>query len=68
MTTITNPSDARIQAIILRGHLRMLAAGMKNSRAPGTQILKAVSNITGNTYKRGQYTIALEDLQQFIKG
>jgi hypothetical protein len=66
MTTITNPRDARIQAIFIRAHLRMLAAGMKNSRLSGTQILKAVSSITGHVYKRGQYAIALEDLNRII--
>lgn len=66
MTTITNPRDARIQAIFLRAHVRMLAAGMKNSRMSGTQILRAVSEITGHIYKRGQYDIALEDLQRII--
>ena len=66
MTTIIDTRDARIQAIFLRAHLRMLAAGMKNSRLSGTQILKAVSQITGHVYKRGQYAIALEDLQRII--
>jgi hypothetical protein len=66
MTTITNPRDARIQAIFVRAHLRMLAAGMKNSRLSGTKILEAASKLTGHIYKRGQYAIALEDLQRII--
>jgi hypothetical protein len=66
MTTIIDTRDARFQAIVLRAHLNLLAAGMKNSRMSGTQILKAVSKITGHVYKRGQYAIALEDLQRII--
>lgn len=66
MTTITDTRDARIQAIFVRAHLRMLAAGMKNSRLSGTKILEAASKLTGHIYKRGQYAIALEDLQRII--
>ena len=67
MTTITNPADRVVQAIFLRGHVRLLAAGMKNSRLSGTEILKRVSDVTGNKYKRGQYDAALSDLQAIIK-
>lgn len=66
MTTITDTRDVRIQAIFLRAHLRMLAAGMKNSHVSGTKILEAASKLTGHIYKRGQYAIALEDLQRII--
>ena len=66
MITTYDARDSRIQAIFVRAHLRMLAAGMKNSRMSGTKILKAASALTGHSYKRGQYAIALEDLQRII--
>lgn len=57
----------RFGAVVLRGHLRMLDAGMKNSRLSGKQILAKASELTGTTYKRGQYTAALTDLNTLIK-
>mgnify|MGYP001194918490 CR=1 FL=1 len=57
-----NPQDPKVQAIFLKGHLKLLALGMKNSRMSGKQILEAASRLTGNKYKRGQYKQALEDL------
>lgn len=66
MTTIQNPGDPRVQAIFLRAHLRLLAAGLKNSRLSGTEILRRASAITGQLYKRGQYKQALADLQTII--
>jgi hypothetical protein len=67
VTTIENPGRAKVQAIFLRAHLRLLAAGMKNSQLSGTQILAKAGQITGNTYKRGQYEQALADLTTYIK-
>ena len=55
-----------VQAIFLKGHLKMLATGMKNSRISGTQILRKAGAISGQTYKRGQYVIAADHLQQMI--
>ena len=57
----------RFQAALIRGHLRLHIAGMKHSKMTGTQLLAAASNITGKTYKRGQYKAALADIQAFIK-
>ena len=62
MTMITDPRSAHVQAIFLRGHLRLLAKGMKNSRLTGTQILSAATAVTGRSYKRGQYQAAIDDL------
>lgn len=56
-----------MQLIFLRAHLRMLAAGMKNSRLSGTAILKLVSAHTGRDYKRGQYARALADVQELLR-
>jgi hypothetical protein len=52
---------------MLRGHLKMLAAGMKNSRLSGKAILGKASELTGNKYKRGQYQLAIDDLNNLIK-
>ena len=40
---------------------------MKNSRFSGTQILAKASEVTGRAYKRGQYQVAIEDLNNIIK-
>lgn len=57
----------RFGAVMLRGHLKMLDAGMKNSRLSGTAILKKASELTGKKYKRGQYSIAITDLNNLIE-
>lgn len=66
MTTITNPRNPAIQAIFLKGNLRMLSRGFKHSRMSGVQALNIATQITGNTYKRGQYDKAISDLQTII--
>lgn len=60
--------DTRFTAVVLRGHLRLLAVGMRNSRFSGTDILKRAGAITGAAYKRGQYSRAIADLTNFIEG
>jgi len=50
-----NYDPRRFGAKLLRGHLKMLDAGMKNSRMSGKEILGKASELTGNKYKRGQY-------------
>ena len=65
MTLIENPARPEAQAIFLKGHLKMLSLGMKNSRISGTQMLKLATNITGVKYKRGQYKEAIKDLNEF---
>jgi hypothetical protein len=67
MTTITNPADARGQAIFLKLHLKMLASGLKNSQLSGTTILAKASALTGRTYKRGQYQTAIDDLNNITE-
>jgi len=65
--TISNPKAPRIQAVFLRGHLRCIAAGLQPSRGvrKGDLLAKA-GNITGQTYKRGEYVRAIADLTAFI--
>ena len=68
MTTIDNPTQSYVfTAVMLRGHLRLLDKGMKNSRLSGIAVLKAASEITGKTYKRGQYKQAIADLTAHIE-
>ena len=71
MTTII-PSEVgfdRLQAVFLRGHLRCLAAGMKNSQLSRKDILAKASAITGKTYKNStaECTKALNDLGEMLK-
>jgi hypothetical protein len=67
MTTIIDTTGKRLQAVFLRGHLRLLAAGLKNSQLSGRDILAKASAVTGRTYKRGQYQTAIDDLNVIIK-
>ena len=68
MTTIDNPTQSYVfTAVMLRGHLRLLDKGMKNSRMSGTAVLKHASSITGKPYKRGQYKQAMADLTAHIE-
>tara|TARA_X000001382_G_scaffold37161_1_gene24638 strand:+ start:2471 stop:2674 length:204 start_codon:yes stop_codon:yes gene_type:complete len=62
------PSDPKVQAIFLKGHLKLMSLGMKNSKMSGKQMLALATNITGQNYKRGQYIKALQDLEIFTKG
>jgi hypothetical protein len=62
-----NYDPRRFGAKLLRGHLKMLDAGMKNSRMSGKEILGKASELTGNKYKRGQYAIAIADLNNLIE-
>lgn len=62
MTTITNPADPMVQAIFLKLHLKVMAAGLRNSKMSGTKMLAKASALTGRTYKRGQYQLAIDDL------
>jgi len=64
---IEDPSAQRMMAAFLRAHLKLLAAGMKNSQLSGTQILAKASKVTGRAYKRGQYNLAINDLNNIIK-
>ena len=67
MTTYIDGPSVALSTIFLRAHLKMLAAGMTNSRYSGLAILKKASAITGKPYKRGQYEAALNDLINLIK-
>ena len=64
VVNMLNPLDKKVQAVFLKGHLKLMSLGMKHSKMSGKDILNAAAKITGNQYKRGQYTLALEDLER----
>lgn len=64
--TITNPRDRVTQAIFLKGHARLYGLGMKHSQITGSQVLAKCEAVTGKKYKRGQYDLAVQDLQAII--
>jgi hypothetical protein len=70
MTTFTGQDGvSTYQAIVLKSALKMYAAhGMRVNRAyTPTAMLKLAGAITGQTFKRGQYTQALEALEAWIE-
>lgn len=66
MTTVTAPAHNRLQAVFLKGHLKLMSIGMKNSTFTGRQMLDKASAISGVSYKRGQYDLAVQDMQKII--
>lgn len=69
MTTIDNPLDSRVQAIFLRGHLRLVSMGMTPPRGVRKgDLLKKAAEFTGQKYGRTEYAKAADDLTTFIRG
>ena len=50
MITIDNPQDPAIQAIFLKGALRLMSVGMSHSRMSKTEALTIATTLTGNKY------------------
>jgi hypothetical protein len=67
MTLITNPADPTTQALFLKLHLKLMAKGLKHSKMSGKTLLGKVSALTGWEYKRGQYLLALDDLNKLTE-
>ena len=63
---IDNPAGARFQAILLKGHCKLMSLGMNHSSLTRTRALQLAGQITGKTYKRGQHAIAAADLDAWI--
>lgn len=59
------PSE-HLQLAFLRGHLKLHVAGMRHSRLSPSRLLCLASAATGKTYKRGQYAIALADIEALL--
>ena len=66
MLTIENPRQPAVQAIFLRAHLRMLQAGMRNSRFRVSDLMARAGELTGKVYNRRAYAVAIEDLTLLI--
>lgn len=67
MTTITDTRSDRLAAIFLKGHCKLVAAGMQPPRGVRKgDLLKKAGAITGKVYKRGQHAQAAADLKAFI--
>ena len=66
MTTITNPRDKRVQAIFLKGHCKLRAAGMNARGTTAAQCKAMAENVTGKKYKRGAWDEMVTDLQAII--
>ena len=64
MYTIENPlQNSRFMAALIRGHLRLISAGLQPPRGVRKiDILKKASKITGKPYSRGQYKQAIDDI------
>jgi hypothetical protein len=63
ITTVVLPPNMGAIRAFLKAHLKMMSLGMKNSRLSGRHLLEQVSLHTGKTYKRGQYDLAIRDLE-----
>ena len=61
------PQDVIFTALVLRGHMRLHLVGLKHSKLSGTKLLTRVAEVTGHTYKRGQYQAAFDDLNAIIE-
>jgi len=70
MTTFVGPAAiSTFQAITLKSGIKLYAkTGMKPNKAwTPTAMLRTAGNITGKTYKRGQYDLAVKDLEAWIE-
>jgi len=70
MTTFVGERGVEtFRAISLKAGLRLFAkTGMKPNRAwTPTAMLKTAGTITGKVYKRGQYDLAVADLDAWIQ-
>jgi hypothetical protein len=66
---IEGPGSPRVQAVFVRAHLRMVAAGMEPSRGlTKRKLLDKAGEITGVLYGRGMYGAAIADLTMYIDG
>lgn len=66
--TIITPEEVgitRLSAVFLRGHLKLIAAGMQ-PRGRKTDMLRAAEKITGQKYKRGEYQKAADDITTWL--
>lgn len=68
MTTLTKKADiTRFTVVALRGHLRLMALGMRNSAITKTEMLAKATAVTGKPYKRGQFDDAIADINKWLE-
>jgi hypothetical protein len=68
MTMITGSEKIqRFTVVALRGHLKLMKAGLRNSQISGTQMLAKAGAVTGKVYKRGQYDAAIADINTWLE-
>lgn len=65
---IDEPADYRVQAIFLKGHLKLLKLGLRNSRLSQRAILAKTSAITCEKYSNSQagVELAIKHLEKII--
>lgn len=69
MTTVV-PNDIeknQLQAIFLKAHLKLMAAGFRHSKVSPREMLDKAGAITGKKYKRGQFELALVDVTHWLE-
>lgn len=67
MTMIVGKNIERFRVAALRGHCRLMAAGMTHSKLTKTRVLELAGEVTGKTYKRGQHAQAAEDITEVLE-
>lgn len=67
MSVITGDQIPRFVVVALKGHCKMMAAGMSHSKISKTEMLRKAGEVTGKKYKRGQHEQAAIDLDQWLK-
>jgi hypothetical protein len=62
----SDPVRDRLILAMLRGHLQLLALGMRNSQLSGSAILAKAMFYTKKAYKRGAYAEAITDINEIL--
>lgn len=65
--TAIDISNKRVQAVIIKGHCKLMALGMKHSSLNKTKVLKLAGEITEVKYKRGEHDKAVTDLEKWLE-
>lgn len=67
---ITNPASVRVQAILIKGHLKMMRSGMRNSGVSRKKMLAKASALTDKKYPNSPTELdrAIADLEELRAG
>lgn len=65
---ITDPANPIVQAIFLKGHAKLMQAGMRHSTLTPTSVKRKITAITAVNYPQGKrgWEAAIADLQKII--